>query len=193
MYRCMQAPRRELWGERRDTKGRVRGRTLWTVKRLHLGMGEKWKFWFPQTRLLNHDPGCGYLYSPNSLVYTTCLDANQRMEVVEAVRCAAWRDRGIGFTHVVLTQLHMAAHTSAAEGGNENMQSPGHLPSLCAWANGNKRHGVDLDYSGLFLHDPPNLSSSITHYISSPPLPQEPSTPSSLGSEYVMLFHAFVF
>lgn len=118
-------------------------------------MGDKWKFWFPQTRRLNHNPGCGYLYSPNSLVYTTCLDANQRMEAVEAVRCAAGRDWGIGFPRVVLTQLHMTACTSVAEGENENTQSPGHLPSPSAWARDNKRSGVDCDYSNLFLRNLP--------------------------------------
>lgn len=129
-------------------------------------MGDKWKFWFPQTRLLNHNPGCGYLYSPNSLVYTTCSDANRRMEAVEAARCAAGRDWGIGFTHVVLTQLHMTAHTSAAEGENENTQSPGHLPSPSAWVRENKRSGVDLEYSSPFLHNLPwpFFCSPITHH-----------------------------
>lgn len=149
-------------------------------------MGDKWKFWFPQTRRLNHNPGCGYLYSPNSLVYTTCPDANQRREAVEAARCAAGRDWGIGFPRVVLTQLHMTARTSAAEGENENTQSPGHLPSPSAWARDNKRSGVDCDYSNLFLHNLPLTFLCQLHHRAHllPALPRAPCVPVTLGSEY---------
>ena len=124
------------------------------LKRLHLGMGGSWKFWFPQTRLLKHSPGCGCLYSPNSLVYTTCLDANQPMNAVEAVRCAAGEDWGIGFAHVVLTRIHMTAYTPAALGENENTQSPGPLSHPSAWARDN-RIGVNFDSCHPFLHNPP--------------------------------------
>ena len=54
------------------------------------------------------------------------------MEAVEAAKCAAGEDWGIGFTRVVLTQLHMTAYTPAAQGENENTQSPGPLPSPSA-------------------------------------------------------------
>ena len=101
-------------------------------KRLHLGMGGSWEFWFPQTRLLKHSPGCGCLYSSNSRVYTTCLDANQLMDAVEAVRCAAGEDWGIGFARVVLTRIHMTAYTPAAPGGKWEHTVPRTLvPSFC--------------------------------------------------------------
>lgn len=165
--------------------GGRRWEPLWAVKWLHLGLGDNWKFLFPLATLLNHSPGGGYLYSPNSLVYTTCLDANQRMEAVEAARCATGADWGIGLTHVALTQLHMTAYTSAAQGENENTQSPGPLPSPSAWRRENKRSGVDL-----WLHQPlpsqsaPDLSfsSSLAHHIFYLSLLQARSGPVTLGS-----------
>lgn len=123
-------------------------------KRLHLGMGGSGRFWSPQTRLLEHSPGCGCLHSPNSLVYTTWLDANRPAVAVEAVRCAAGEDWGIGSARVVLTRIHMTAYTPAAPGENENTQSLGPL-SRPLPERDNRRSGVDFDSCQPFLHNPP--------------------------------------
>ena len=49
------------------------------------------------------------------------------MDAVEAVGCAAGKDSGVGFAHVVLTRLHITAYSPAAQGENENLQSAGPL------------------------------------------------------------------
>jgi len=43
----------------------------------------------PEAKQPNCIPSCSDLYSANSVVYTNCMNANQREEVLESVRCAA--------------------------------------------------------------------------------------------------------
>ena len=169
-------------------RGRIPVKAL---KSLHLGMGSSWKFWFPQTRLLKHSPGCGCLYSRNSLVYTTFLDANRPMDAVEAVGCAAGEDSGVGFAHVVLTRLHITAYSPAAQGENENLQSAGPLSRPSAWARDN-RSGVNFDSCHPFLHNPPRpcFPSPIAHHVFHPPRLPAYSGPVTAGSECIMPLHA---